>query len=225
MRQTIHKISTLSEFLQVIGVYPETTMFRGQMDLSWEVVPRVATKFDVKGKKISKNKEKLMLRNYIRRIGPFTKYSKLNDMEWLMLAQHHGLPTRLLDWSGNPLVALYFSVDDFNEKFGDSVVYCIVPPKVVTQESITNPFSISENKYIHAMYTHIRMAYQKSYFVLYKDPFADLSNMCFKKIIVHGPDRLGIKRQLNKIGVNRMTLFPDMDNIARYTTWTFTNDH
>lgn len=44
-----------------------------------------------------------------------------NALEWLVLAQHYGVPTRLLDWTSNPLVALYFACESNSEY--DAVVW------------------------------------------------------------------------------------------------------
>jgi hypothetical protein len=54
--------------------------------------------------------EEHILRNFIRYSRPHFTPPPVNEWEFLIAAQHHGLPTRLLDWSYSPLVAAHFAL-------------------------------------------------------------------------------------------------------------------
>lgn len=56
-------------------------------------------------------------------------------LQWLVVAQHHGLPTRLLDWSLNPLIAAFFAAHDTPEK--DGIIYGYEPGSFQIEEEIS----------------------------------------------------------------------------------------
>lgn len=138
-------ISSLSSYLGAIEslkTYYSTDMvannpistkflYRGLADKNYHLLPGIFRKdvTTIDGKDIVNDryltwtKETDVLRAFIHEASAYLSIPSSDLGHWLEYAQHYGVPTRLLDWSKNPLVALYFCCKDQSEK--DGVVWLL----------------------------------------------------------------------------------------------------
>ncbi|MBS0363829.1 MAG: FRG domain-containing protein [Proteobacteria bacterium] len=84
-------------------------MFRGHADKAWTLRPKIGRE-DALAVTWDEAAERSLFAEFKRRARQFESGVEFDDWDWLALAQHFGLPTRLLDWTQNPLVATFFAV-------------------------------------------------------------------------------------------------------------------
>jgi len=129
-RVVTHQIENWSEFVSIVQSWQgvRNWCFRGQGEADWELQPSLARHIEVS--KVHRAAWKLQ-EERIRRI--FKRKSHLfisdppkgDEFEWLALMQHHGAPTRLLDFTWSPYVAAFFALERATK---DSAIWALNLP-------------------------------------------------------------------------------------------------
>ena len=224
---------------------PREWIYRGEADLpKWLLRPKAGrpeffrdlTNFEAQGHP-KQNDDIRFFRRWQNAAIAYRRKLPKHDLECLAYAQHYGLATRLLDWSRNPLVALFFAVD--SDEDADAVVYCYFiggsPPLEATVD-ITKLAGV--RFYIPRPFDR-RILAQQGVFTIHERPHEEFPVVSeaaqnyelmagtlekagvgsFSRLVaVTIPARFKriLRRQLRDIGITRNTLFPDLEGLSSF---------
>ena len=222
MTNRIETLSDFFDFLEETSTEGKNHLFRGVRKCSYELTPSIGRFKTNKKASFDKDSERLTLKLFKQKAHEYLAGLADDDLAILTVAQHHGLPTRLLDWSKNPMVAAYFAVkDEFgrDEKPEDSKIYVYVPASKVNLSKTFDPFSIKSIKRFVPRNWNPRIIAQSGLFTIHPNPNKPWKSKLIREVVIANDQRKEIKMALNKLGVNHSTLFPDIDGIAEYIKW------
>jgi len=233
-------VSNIFEFLSYVKEIENDglTLLRGQRD-DWPLLPKLGRKRIRLGTNRATpkldEKEKNIIDEFRKKSTSFLDKPPNNDWELLAIAQHHGLPTRLLDWTTNPLVALWFVVRNgagTRRKSNYGIVWIYESKKediVNDAEGDSSPFFLNRTMIYIPSHLSSRITVQSSIFTVHKyiglhDWFYKFESNLREKVKLH---KIKVpldyfedfRTNLDIYGINEATMFPDLDGLAKYIEW------
>lgn len=192
-------------------------VFRGQSDARHGLRPGVGRSDKCGPKPYSIDDEKFYFEEF-RYLAPRVDPYIDTALEWLALGQHHGLPTRLLDWTFNPLVAAYFATE---QNGVDGKIFMVQADKGKlfreTADKKLDPFDETHDKPIlvrvppHAA----RVTAQQGLFSVHYHPDMDwdlaTSGMTHAILEIPSAEKDFFRTAIGAMGVDRTRLMTDMD--------------
>ena len=229
------RVRNLSDYISVMSM-SGALWFRGHSDLSWRLAPS-ALRYETEDER---NTALALIADF-RRVGEIKLArppSFDEPLKWVQLAQHYGLPTRLLDWTESPTVALFFACQ--NDK-RDGVVFMMNPvdlnrasfprkpraldahadAKVIARYlSLAGSDSNARLKTvaINPVWNSERIVVQKGMFTLHGTDY-DLDNQQAPSLVavpILREAKPTLQRDLERIGVDEMSLFPELEHACCY---------
>jgi hypothetical protein len=219
--------ATWSNFWGWLEIHPASAfLFRGQADKS-PIVPKIGRPVYNYDRARERN-----LHNAFRRAArPFLRMPLSTDWEWLALAQHHGAPTRLVDWSTSPLVAAWFAVTSYPEgtdaaifaldiTSGDVETLDIATGKAASGAKFDDPFAMTKDVYlIETAPVSARITTQRGIFTAHGDPTTALSVRASDTFDIPNGSRGDFQGRLLDLGIDASHIFPDLDGLCKTLDW------
>jgi hypothetical protein len=239
-----HRIATVSGFISLIETIKRQEedagnkadfIYRGQQE-NWELEPKLARKVPP-GKRA--NTEQIIFDEFKRTSLAYTRLRPETDWELLAIAQHYGLPTRLLDWTYSALAGLWFAIGKGpsfkNGVPKDGVVWLLKTrrqdfldpetpgtPFAPTRTVIYRPNAITERIMAQrGIFTVHRMMPDDERFILFEKNTKYRDRLV--KFYIEPGEFVPMRKHLDGCGVNEVTLFPDLAGLSADLAWRYTN--
>ena len=240
-KKPVEEVRTVNDFLKVVFdfAHQDDVLFRGQRRASWGLEPTLARITARNDGDTPLDVEDELMRRFKRQYLPHFNGVLTDDWEVLAVAQHHGLNTRMLDWSQNPLAALWFAVrkpaeGEPGKPKEPGAVFMFQPAKHedyadVERESKKSPYEVNRTLFYQPNHRTQRIVAQSGWLSVHAWSEADgkfsrldkLDHYSGRIKQVHIPPGAfsDIRNHLDRIGVNEATLFPDLDGLCTHLNW------
>jgi hypothetical protein len=226
-------IISLSAFLDRVDSLrsKKRTLFRGQPE-DCTLLPRIAR--DLPPRRVERI-EHQMLQDFLARSIPYLNLPPKEDelWDWLAIAQHYGMATRLLDWTENPLAALWFAVRTPTEGKSSGVVWVFRAPEeeIATREASPSPFELERTVVFRPKHLTKTIIAQGGWFTAHKMvghekgfiPFERITRLKDhrSKISISHEAFADLRLELDLCGINQASMFPGPENLCAHLNQQF----